>query len=59
MNAMTEIHRDDLMKLARRIDAVADNVRRVHNEIGLPLSLSEALISLHRAEALLLETAQS
>lgn len=56
---MTEIHREDLMKLARRIDAVADNVRRVHNEIGLPLALSQALESLQRAEVLLLETAQS
>jgi hypothetical protein len=56
---MNDINRDDLMKAARRIDAVADNVRRIHNEIGLPLSLSQALESLQRAEALLLETAQS
>lgn len=56
---MNKIHRDDLMKLARRIDAAADDVRIIHNEIGLPLALSQALEALQRAEALLIETAQS
>lgn len=56
---MNEVNRDDLMKAARRIDAVADNVRRVHNEVGLPFSLSQALESLRQAEALILEAAQS
>jgi hypothetical protein len=59
ISTMENIHRDDLMKLARRLDAVTDNVRRVHNEIGLPLSLAQALTSLERAEALILETANS
>jgi hypothetical protein len=56
---MNDINRDDLMKAARRIDSVTDNVRRTHNEVGRPDSLTQALESLRRAEALILETAQS
>lgn len=56
---METILRDDLIKLARRLDAVTENVRRVHNEAGLQPALSEALGLLQRAEALLIETAQS
>ena len=54
---MTEIDRDDLLKLARRLEAVSDNVRRIHNDSGLGRTLSEALTHLIRAEALLIEAA--
>ena len=56
---MNEGDRDDLKRAARAIDAVAINVRRVHNGTGLTLPLAEALSLLQRAEALLLEVAQS
>jgi hypothetical protein len=56
---MSSEQRDDLVQMARRIDAVATHIRRIHNDIGLPLSLSQALESLQRAEALVLEDAQA
>ena len=54
---MNNVLRDDLLKLARRLSDITENVRRVHNESGLQPNLASALTDLVRAEALILETA--
>lgn len=53
------VNRNLLTGYAIRIRKITEGVRGVHNDIGLPLMLSEAIGNLDKAAFLICETAGS
>ena len=54
MSQISETDAVRLRRLAKRINLITEDLRQIHNDIGLPIDSASALSYLSRAEATIL-----